>query len=151
MLRVSGAFLGTLLLSASRASALFMSTTTSPSALHEADANRAVQDELGGSPASSRADGVGTEQPDVSRFLAQSRSIYELFGGPLRPVGFLNEGNQCYRNVLLQSLLTLPRFVDEILEHDVHTGTIVYSATAFQQIKGMIIAVAEGRASGSLG
>ena len=83
---------------------------------------------------------------DLSCFHAQSRLTYELFGGPLRPVGFLNEGNQCYRNVLLQSLLTLPRFVDEILEHDVHTGTIVYSATAFQQIKGMIIAVAEGRA-----
>ena len=49
------------------------------------------------------------------------------------------------RNVLLQSLLTLPRFVNEILDHDPRTGTIVYSATAFQQVKSMIIAVAEGR------
>ena len=146
MLRVSCAFLGTLLLSTSRASAVFMATRTSPSVLHDADADRAVRDGLGVSSVPSRATGVGAEQPGVSRFLAQSRSTYELFGGPVRPVGFNNEGNKCYRNVLLQALLTLPRFVDEVLDHDVHTGTIVYSALAFQQVKRMIITVAQGQA-----
>ena len=145
MLSISCAILGTLLISTSQASALFMSTSTSPSVLHEADADRAVRDGLSVSSVPSRATGVGAEQPGVSRFLAQSRSTYELFGGPVRPVGFFNEGQKCYRNVVLQALLALPRFVDEVLDHDVQNGTIVYSPVAFQQFKNMIITVAQGQ------
>ena len=80
----------------------------------------------------------------VAGFLAQSRSIYELFGGPIRLVGLVNEGSQCYRNVLLQALLTLPTFIDKILDHDVRTGTIVYSPTAYQQFRDMVFEVARG-------
>ena len=139
MLRVSCAFLGTLLIYTSRASALFMSTSTSPSVLHEAEADRAVRD--GESM-------VNTTELDehIGDILAQSRTAYELFDGPIRPVGFKNEGSKCYRNVLLQAMLTLPRFVDEVLDHDARTGTIVYSATAFQQFKAMVLKVALGKA-----
>ena len=95
------------------------------------------------SPTVPRAADLGTKQNEV--FLAQSRSAYELFGGPIRPVGFINQGDRCYRNVLLQAMLTLPRFTDEFLEHGVRAGTIVYSPTAYQQFKGMVLKVAQGQ------
>ena len=69
------------------------------------------------------------ETPDISYFTAhRSRCIYELFGGLFKPVGFLNEGNKCYRNVCLQAIFSISNFVESILSHDPSTSILGYCA-----------------------